>query len=144
MENLDNRIYNIFKFLVESGTKYITELNYGSHNIQYLINGKNIILSAFTKSKEDKYIENSFSNIVTLYKRGGWPDYSWELLHCDPKTELEFIITINSKQYRVYGLSRVEYAMVLDSLDNTIKEWEDKQLSSIESVLFTDVEDNLD
>ena len=108
---MENRIYNIFKSLIESGTKYVTSITPISDliKISYTVN-KNYIGFYFDDNNLDKH---------SLY--------------------------INSKYYKLPEIiSRSEKAHILDTLDNTIKEWEDQQLKSIESVLITDVEDNLD
>lgn len=139
MNELDIKIHDLFLNLVNSETKYIVRVDYKSHNINYRINGKDVILSAFTKSEKDKYVENSFSSVSTLYKRERWLDWSWEILHCDSTMGLEFVITINSKQYRVYGLSRIEYARALDSLDKAIKDWEEDQISEVFAALADEI-----
>lgn len=98
---MENRIYNIFKSLVESGTKYIVKIytNFNDTIIVYNINNVDI------KFYADTY---------------------------DLKRP---VLYIKDKFYRIPEItSRSEKAHILDTIDNTIKEWEDKQLKSIESV----------
>lgn len=135
MNALDSKIHDLFLNLVNSGTEHLVKIDYSNRSLGYKIDEKCITLRAFTKSDNDKYEENTFSDISSLFANHFL--CAWDVAWCDPKRGLEFSIRINNKYYRVNGLSRMEYAKVLDTLDATIRDFESKQLDEVFSALST-------
>lgn len=135
MNALDSRIHDLFLNLVNSGVEHLVKIDYSTRSLEYKIDEKRISLRAFTKSDNDKYEENTFSDISSLFANHFL--CAWNMAWCDPDKGLEFSIRINDKYYRVYGLTRMEYARALDTLDATIKDFENKQLEGVFSALST-------
>lgn len=135
MNELDLKIHDLFINLVNSKTEYLNKIDYGSRSLIYKIDNNKITLKAYTKSDKVKHKENSFSDTTSLFRN--CISYSWDILWCDPNNGVDFIIDINDKYYEVNGLSRVEYAMSLDALDETIRTFEDSQLEGVFTALST-------
>lgn len=126
MENLNTRVYNIFKKLVESRDEYIKKINFEGGSIDYEVNRTKIKL--FKVSKSDG-IDNKYSdtNIFKYYSKG----FYWSIVTDNNNI---FALGINDKIYRIpEPTSRSEYAQIMDTLDETIRDWENKMLLDIEN-----------
>lgn len=135
MNELDPRIHDLFINLVNSKTKYLTKIDYNRNSLVYKINNKEVTLKAYTKSDKDEHKENSFSDATKIFKN--CIIHYYDVFWCDPKNGMDFVIYINDKHYDVNCLSRIEYAKAFDTLDETIRSWEDRQIEEVSSAFYT-------
>lgn len=124
MESLNKQIYQIFNNLIDSGTKFISKIDYSGHKIVYTVDsGLGIVLGIANYLKGKEPWDNSFSTIEkVLESERGF--YWYTMVDPDDKYSLVFTLKINGKEYYVPELSRIEKAHALDTLDKTIAEYE--------------------
>lgn len=129
MIELDNKVKDIFKGLVNSGTKYLKQVV--GNTLTYKICSQKIIVSVL-KHKRDTVLEtNKYTNIEKLAKV---PAY---LMLYQSGDCIYFALSIDgiANNYIVHGLDRVEEAQILNKLDQTLQEFEDNALNCVLSEL---------
>lgn len=129
MIELDNKVKDIFKGLVNSGTKYLKQVV--GNTLTYKISSQKIIVSV-SKHKRDTVLEtNKYTNIEKLARI---PDY---LMLCPSGDCIYFVLSIDgiANHYTIHGLDRVEEAQILNKLDQTLQEFENDSLNRILSEL---------
>lgn len=132
MENIDNKITEIFWSLIESEVKYIDKIDYISKSIIYNINNTIIKLSINSGIPTP----NKFTTCEDIFNIQCWcinTDYQIDL-----GKDSHFILSINGKYYNVPELSRSEKARVLDKIEGTIKQIEDSTLNNIRNEFLSE------
>lgn len=145
MNELDKKILELFRFLLYSGTKYLTNIDYIRSSLNYKIDDKSISLSFRKRLRTDCAQPNSYSvtekmaetmDFITICESTSLNINNWEKI-------VEYEISINGKYYHVPDLSRIEYARALDRIDAILEEKESENLDSILNELRTESREEL-
>lgn len=130
MNELDKKVLELFRFLLNSGTKYLDHVDYTSGSLVYIIDGKLISLNPHKAYAEKELKPNSYSTVEYLSKTFD----PFEFGSCiNPKfkeREIRYDITLEGKWYRVPRLNRIEQAQALDRIDAILEEKESEILDS--------------
>ena len=59
MNELNKKILELFSYLINSGTKHLSEIDYGGYSLKYKVDGTEIILR-FTKVDTEEEIKQKF------------------------------------------------------------------------------------
>ena len=137
MIDLDNKILELFRYLISSGTKYLNKIDYVSKELLYKINDTDVSLrlsSTITYQEPNSYstIDSFCTSIPTLYNY-----FSWEVVK-PSECELSYIISIEGKTYIVPKLNRLEQAQTLNKIEHIIQEKESSILYSVRNTLAID------
>lgn len=131
---MDNKITGIFYNLINSGTTFISNINHKHHYIEYKVGGETISLKVceYLKGKEPSNQEDTFDSI---FQFKGTP-FCW---YCDmyhgEETNVIFALTIRDKEYFLPRLNRVEQANVIETIENTIRRYEEELITKISNNL---------
>lgn len=134
MNRLDEKILELFRYLINSGTRYIDKLDYNYNRIVYKLQNKEIVLELCAFKKDEERAQNSYSKVDKFFR--------YRMMSCvycgfggilfDSSTdEIGYNLHIEGKIYVVPELGRVEQAQVLDRLDDILEEMESNTLDSI-------------
>lgn len=127
MNELDKKVLELFRFLLNSGTKYLDHVDYTSGSLVYIIDSKLIRLNPYKTYAEKELKPNSYSTVEYLSK-------TFEFDGCiNPEfkeREIRYDITLEGKWYRVPKLNRIEQAQALDRIDAILEEKESEILDS--------------
>lgn len=132
MDELNNKIITLFELLINSGTEYLTKIDYITGNFYYKIKDKEIGLIVCSKRRTNN---NEYTTIDQL--RNNLYNY---YVATPVEDNFCFIIVIDNKQYVVPNLSRVKEAAVLDKIDTMLKAKESEDLDSILAALTSNEE----
>lgn len=127
MNELDKKVLELFRFLLNSGTKYLDHVDYTNGSLVYIIDSKLISLNPHKAYAEKELKPNSYSTVEYLSK-------TFEFDGCiNPEfkeREIRYDITLEGKWYRVPKLNRIEQAQALDRIDAILEEKESEILDS--------------
>lgn len=126
MNDLDNKILELFKYLIDFGTQYLDKIDYYNNRLLYKIRGKVISLNICTLNTE--YEPNSYSNINNILCHTCNNYYFYKTAKNE---EIGFRITIEGKSYNVPKLQRVEQALTIDKIESILKNKESEILNSV-------------
>ena len=131
MNNLDEKILEIFKHLLNSGASCLNKVDYISNVLEYKIDGVEINLCIYSTSSDQEVKPNSHTTVNDLVVLPGIPFCG--LIACNNvnNRDVRYSISINGKSYRVPKLGRVDQAQALDRLDSILKTYEAEQVDSI-------------
>lgn len=133
MNDLDNKILELFRYLINSGTRYIDKLDYSYSKIVYKLQGKEIILQICSFKEGEERKPSSYTKMNEFFKFKispyGLGHIFWGI--DTPVGEIGYQIYIDGKLYIVPELKRVEQAQVLDRIDDILEEMESNTLDSI-------------
>lgn len=131
MNELDKKVLELFRFLLNSGTKYLTNIDYARGSLEYRINNKSIKLGFYRKHVEDEVRPNSYTTIEKMTKSMEYVPFCGQVrLNSNEEKEVRHYITVNEKYYDVPKLSRMEQAQALDRIDAILEEKESEDLDS--------------
>ena len=144
MNNLDDKILELFRYLINSGTKYLTSINYSNHKFCYEVNGKVVNIKVVTVNEKDEQKPNSYTNIKTLLQCG----WGYSMLHGWAISKIEeskigYTLSIDDKCYIVPTLQRQEHAHILDRIEDVIAQRESETLDSVIGKLTEDSREEL-
>ena len=130
MNELDQKILDLFKYLINSETQYLDKIDYNNHKLLYKIGSREISLSLcrFILGKERE--PNSYSNLDDIFSCKFGDCYFWEVVKT-VENEIGYRITVEGKTYNVPKLQRVEQALTLDKIDSIIRAKESGILDSV-------------
>ena len=52
MNKLDQKILELFRYLINTGTKYLSRIDYKNHKLLYKVDGKEVSLNMYHTTKE--------------------------------------------------------------------------------------------
>lgn len=144
MNELNKKILELFRYLINSGTKYLSEIDYSGCSLKYKIDGKEIILRFTKVDTEEKVKPNLYTTIEKLTKsRVCIPYFAGVSCKIPNSTTTQYSIMLGGRQYIVPKLSRLEQAQSLDRLDAILKERESEILDSVLNKLTVDSREEL-
>ena len=133
MNELDKKVLEIFRYLINTGTEYLSKIDYKNHKLLYKVNGKEVSLNMYhiTKGK-DKINSNSYSTLDTFSKNyiTSFLPY-WNGIINTSEGELYFSLTIEEKTYNIPELTRVDKAETLDKIEAILEKKESEILDSV-------------
>lgn len=135
MYTLNDRISEIFDNIIESGTKFISQINYSDHSIVYDMNGLEVILRITNWVKGKEPWDNHFSTVEEVLERKHSFFYPLCIeIDSGSKHSLVFELKIAGKHYYIPELSRSKKAQVLDSIEKTIEAYESTILDKLYTI----------
>lgn len=144
MNELNKKILELFRYLINSGTKHLSEIDYSGCSLKYKIDGKEIILRFTKVDTEEEVKPNLYTTIEELTKsRGFIPLFAGVDYKIPNSTTIQYSIMLEGKWYIVPKLSRLEQAQSLDSIDTILKEKESEILDSVLNKLTVDSREEL-
>ena len=144
MNELNKKILELFRHLINSGTKHLSEIDYSGCSLKYKIDGKEIILTFTKVDTEEEVKSNLYTTVEELTKsRGFIPLFAGVSYTIPNSTTIQFSIMLGGKWYIVPKLSRLEQALSLDSIDAILKERESEILDSVLNKLTVDSREEL-
>lgn len=145
MNELDKKVLELFRFLLNSGTKYLTNIDYIRKSLEYRISNKSIKLGFYRKhSEEGEASPNSYTTVEKMARSMEFIPYSGPIrLVRDEEKEIRYYITVNEKYYDVPKLSRMEQAQALDRVDAILEEKESEDLDSVLNEFTADSREEL-
>ena len=139
MNELDKKILELLHCLINTGTKYLSRIDYKNHKLLYKVDGKEVSLNMYyTIQGKDKINPNSYSTLDTFsntYITGFLP--YWDIMSTS-EGELYFSLTIEEKTYNIPELTRVEQAQTLDKIEAILEKKESEILDSVLNELTVD------
>lgn len=131
MKELDKKVLELFRFLLNSGTKYLTNINYIRNSLEYKINNESINLSFYKKCVRDEASPNSYTTVEKMARSIDYIPFPGHVrLNSNEEKEIRYYISVNEKYYDVPKLSRMEQAQALDRIDAILEEKESEDLDS--------------
>lgn len=144
MNELNKKILELFRYLINSGTKHLSEIDYSGCSLKYKIDGKEIILRFTKVDSEEKVKPNLYTTIEKLTKsRVCIPFFAGVGCKTPNFNTIQYSIMLGGKQYIVPKLSRLEQAQSLDRLDAILEERESEILDSVLNKLTVDSREEL-
>ena len=144
MNELNKKILELFRYLINSGTKHLSEIDYSSCSLKYKIDGKEIILRFTKVDTEEEVKPNLYTTVEELTKFWGYiPLFAGVGCKTPNSTTTQYSIMLGGRQYIVPKLSRLEQAQSLDSIDAILKERESEILDSVLNKLTVDSREEL-
>lgn len=144
MNELNKKILELFRYLVNSGTRHLSEIDYSSSSLKYKIDGKEIILNFTKVDTEEEVKPNLYTTVEKLTKSWGYiPLFAGVGCKIPNSTTIQYSIMLGGKWYIVPKLSRLEQAQSLDSIDAILKERESEILDSVLNKLTVDSREEL-
>lgn len=144
MNELNKKILELFRYLINSGTKHLSEIDYSGCSLKYKIDGKEIILRFTKVDTEEKVKPNLYTTIEKLTKSQVCiPYFAGVGCKTPNSTTTQYSIMLGGKQYIVPKLSRLEQAQSLDRLDAILEERESEILDSVLNKLTVDSREEL-
>lgn len=131
MNELDKKILELFRYIIDSGTKHLRNINYGKHELRYIVNGKEITLRMHQYVKDREVTPNTYSTIGSVFNSDKWCVFQLFEFAKTSESEVGYKLTIEGKSYMVPKLQRVEQAQVLDRIEATLEEKESDILNSV-------------
>ena len=133
MNKLDQKILELFRYLINTGTKYLSRIDYKNHKLLYKVDGKEVSLNMYHTTKGKNEINpNSYSTLDTFSKNYimSFSPY-WDVIINTSEGELYFSLTIEEKTYNIPELTRVEQAQTLDKIESILEKKESEILDSV-------------
>ena len=134
--DINSKISELFQNLLASGTTFVKEIDYNSKCIAYDLSGTPVILRIANYLKGKEPWDNKYSSFEDVFESGplGLPWYTL----VGPKDEysLVFELIIKGKHYFVPKLSRVEVAKAIESIEESIQNYENTALGSVISTVL--------
>lgn len=144
MNELNKKILELFRYLINSGTKHLSEIDYSGCSLKYKIDGKEIILRFTKVDTEEKVKPNLYTTVEELTKSQVCiPFFAGVDYKIPNSTTTQYSIMLGGKQYIVPKLSRLEQAQSLDRLDAILEERESEILDSVLNKLTVDSREEL-
>lgn len=143
MNELNKKILELFRYLINSGTKHLSEIDYSGCSLKYKIDEKEIILTFTKVDTEEEVKPNLYTTVEELTKRGFIPLFAGVGYKIPNSTTIQYSIMLGGKWYIVPKLSRLEQAQSLDSIDTILKEKESEILDSVLNKLTVDSREEL-
>ena len=144
MNELNKKILELFRYLINSGTKHLSEIDYSGRSLKYKIDGKEIILTFTKVDTEEEVKPNLYTTVEELTKfREYIPLFAGVGYKIPNSTTIQYSIILGGRQYIVPKLSRLEQAQSLDSIDAILKERESEILDSVLNKLTVDSREEL-
>ena len=144
MNELDKKILDLFRYLISTGTKYLSDIDYSCHKFVYLVGDKEISLNICSFDKDYEQKPNSYSTLKDVLHRGWSLGALHSLAICNVEEEIVgYKLSIKGKTYIVPKLRRVEHAQVLDRIEAIIEEKESETLDSVINKLTEDSREEL-
>lgn len=139
MNELDKKILELLHCLINTGTKYLSRIDYKNHKLLYKVDGKEVSLNMYYTIKGNNKINpNSYSTLDTFSKNYimSFSPY-WDIISTS-EGELYFSLTIEEKTYNIPELTRVEQAQTLDKIESILEKKESEILDSVLNELTID------
>ena len=132
MNELDKKILELLHCLINTGTKYLSRIDYKNHKLLYKVNGKEVSLNMYHATKgKDKINSNSYSTLDTFSNTYITDFLSyWDIINTS-EDELYFSLTIEEKTYNIPELTRVDKAETLDKIEAILEKKESEILDSV-------------
>lgn len=144
MNELNKKILELFRYLINSGTKHLSEIDYSGGSLKYKIDGKEIILRFTKVDTEEEVKPNLYTTIEKLTKSQVCiPFFAGVSCKTPNFNTIQYSIMLGGKQYIVPKLSRLEQAQSLDRLDAILEERESEILDSVLNKLTVDSREEL-
>lgn len=143
MNELDKKILELFRYLIGSGTKHLRNINYGKHELRYIVNCKEITLHLYQYVRDREVKPNTYSTIGSVFDSTKWRMFPWFEFDKTNESEVGYELTIEGKTYTVPKLQRVEQAQVLDRIEATLEEKESDILNSVLDELTSESREEL-
>ena len=132
MNELDKKVLELFRYLINTGTEYLSRIDYKNHKLLYKVNGKEVSLNMYHATKgKDKINSNSYSTLDTFSNTYITDFLSyWDIINTS-EDELYFSLTIEEKTYNIPELTRVDKAETLDKIEAILEKKESEILDSV-------------
>lgn len=128
MNELNSKILDLFRYLLDYGAKYIETIRPIMPNIVFNIYNKKVSLGVI---RVGRVTENAFTTIETAHYNAIDMEFYVNKPITIDESAMRFYITIEGKPYYVPELERVEHAQAINKINAMIAEKESDNLDSV-------------
>lgn len=143
MNNLDKKILELFQYLINSGTKYLREINYSDCKLIYTVGDKRVSIKICTFCKDVEQKPNSYTTVGSMGRSNWYCGPIFSVLSSVDEGKIGYKLNVEGKIYIVPKLQRAEHAYVLDRLEAILEEKESEILNSVLDELTVDSREEL-